>query len=217
MAAQGAALQNHNNELVRCIEDLREKRLEIDRQIREDEQVRASRRWAPSRLLDEVGEPYGSAGQREWPSLRRNGLCGIVCVRRPHRRAPDRAALVACGWPSVTRHASPPRLPASSCGLWRLPAAPGPGLAPLLPVSAAALAAAGPERAANRVQSVRLVSCRSAARCQKFAYGMARCSVRCHPGAWKTCGELTAVVPRAYRRRPRFRTTSRCCRGGWRS
>jgi len=41
MAAQGAALQNHNNELVRCIEDLREKRQEIDRQIREDEQVRA--------------------------------------------------------------------------------------------------------------------------------------------------------------------------------
>jgi len=41
MAAQGAALQNHNNELVRCIEDLREKRLEIDRQIREDEQEKA--------------------------------------------------------------------------------------------------------------------------------------------------------------------------------
>ncbi|CAG9465580.1 unnamed protein product [Pedinophyceae sp. YPF-701] len=38
MAAQGAALQNHNNELVRCIEDLREKRGEIDRQVREDEQ-----------------------------------------------------------------------------------------------------------------------------------------------------------------------------------
>lgn len=40
MAAQGAAMQNHNNELVRCIEDLREKRGEIDRQIRDDEQVR---------------------------------------------------------------------------------------------------------------------------------------------------------------------------------
>ena len=38
MAAQGAALQNHNNELVRCIEDLREKRTEIDRQVQEDEQ-----------------------------------------------------------------------------------------------------------------------------------------------------------------------------------
>lgn len=38
MATQGAALQNHNNELVKCIEDLRDKRGEIDRQMKEDEQ-----------------------------------------------------------------------------------------------------------------------------------------------------------------------------------
>lgn len=37
MAAQGAALQNHNNELVKCIEDLREKRDEILKSIKEDE------------------------------------------------------------------------------------------------------------------------------------------------------------------------------------
>lgn len=37
MAAQGAALQSHNNELVKCIDDLREKREEITKQLREDE------------------------------------------------------------------------------------------------------------------------------------------------------------------------------------
>jgi len=33
MASQGASLQNYNNELVKCIEDLREKREEINRQV----------------------------------------------------------------------------------------------------------------------------------------------------------------------------------------
>lgn len=33
MASQGATLQNYNNELVKCIEDLREKREEVNRQI----------------------------------------------------------------------------------------------------------------------------------------------------------------------------------------
>lgn len=37
MAAQGAALQSHNNELVKCIEDLREKREEVQKQIRDEE------------------------------------------------------------------------------------------------------------------------------------------------------------------------------------
>ncbi|KAJ9530856.1 hypothetical protein QJQ45_028822, partial [Haematococcus lacustris] len=38
MAAQGAALQSQNNELVKCIDDLREKREEIIKQIKDDEQ-----------------------------------------------------------------------------------------------------------------------------------------------------------------------------------
>ena len=44
MAGQGASLQNYNNELVKCIEDLREKREEINRQIlkEEEEKVRKS-------------------------------------------------------------------------------------------------------------------------------------------------------------------------------
>mmetsp|Transcript_40552 Transcript_40552/g.96354 ORF Transcript_40552/g.96354 Transcript_40552/m.96354 type:complete len:112 (-) Transcript_40552:974-1309(-) len=41
MASQGAALQNQNNELVKCIEDLREKRTEIDRLIKEEEAEKA--------------------------------------------------------------------------------------------------------------------------------------------------------------------------------
>ncbi|MEW5311071.1 MAG: hypothetical protein WDW38_002814 [Sanguina aurantia] len=41
MAAQGAALQNQNNELTRCIEDLREKREEISKQLREEEAEKA--------------------------------------------------------------------------------------------------------------------------------------------------------------------------------
>ncbi|KAK9822486.1 hypothetical protein WJX81_001071 [Elliptochloris bilobata] len=37
MAAQGAILQNHNNELVTCIEELREKREALQVQIRDEE------------------------------------------------------------------------------------------------------------------------------------------------------------------------------------
>merc|ERR1712216_759706 len=38
MASQGASLQNYNNELVKCIEDLNEKREEVNRQILQDEE-----------------------------------------------------------------------------------------------------------------------------------------------------------------------------------
>ena len=41
MASQGASLQNYNNELVKCIEDLREKREEINKQILKDEEEKA--------------------------------------------------------------------------------------------------------------------------------------------------------------------------------
>ena len=41
MAAQGATLQNYNNELVKCIEDLREKREEVNRSIAKDEEEKA--------------------------------------------------------------------------------------------------------------------------------------------------------------------------------
>ena len=38
---QGAGLQNNNNELVRCIEDLKEKREEVHRQISKDEEEKS--------------------------------------------------------------------------------------------------------------------------------------------------------------------------------
>jgi Sjoegren syndrome nuclear autoantigen 1 len=41
MANQGASLQNYNNELVKCIEDLRERREELNRQILRDEEMKA--------------------------------------------------------------------------------------------------------------------------------------------------------------------------------
>jgi len=41
MAQEGATLQNYNNELVKCIEDLREKREEVNRSIAKDEEEKA--------------------------------------------------------------------------------------------------------------------------------------------------------------------------------
>ena len=43
MAAQGATLQNYNNQLVKCIEDLREKREEVNRQILAEEEEKAKK------------------------------------------------------------------------------------------------------------------------------------------------------------------------------
>jgi len=43
MAAQGATLQNYNNELVKSIEDLREKREELNRQILSEEEDKAKK------------------------------------------------------------------------------------------------------------------------------------------------------------------------------
>ena len=44
MAQQGATLQNYNNELVKCIEDLREKREEVNRSIAKDEEEKGAPR-----------------------------------------------------------------------------------------------------------------------------------------------------------------------------
>merc|ERR1711998_339802 len=41
MAQQGATLQNYNNELVNCIEDLREKREQVNAQIQKAEEEKA--------------------------------------------------------------------------------------------------------------------------------------------------------------------------------
>lgn len=41
MASQGASLQNYNNELVKCIEDLRDRRETVNREILNDEAAKA--------------------------------------------------------------------------------------------------------------------------------------------------------------------------------
>mmetsp|Transcript_31675 Transcript_31675/g.51122 ORF Transcript_31675/g.51122 Transcript_31675/m.51122 type:complete len:112 (-) Transcript_31675:175-510(-) len=41
MAQQGATLQNYNNELVKCIEELKEKREEVTKQILKEEEEKA--------------------------------------------------------------------------------------------------------------------------------------------------------------------------------
>jgi sjoegren syndrome nuclear autoantigen 1 len=54
MASGGASLQNYNNELVKCIEDLREKREEINRQILKEEEEKAKIQRDLSTLTDRL-------------------------------------------------------------------------------------------------------------------------------------------------------------------
>ena len=54
MASQGASLQNYNNELVKCIEDLREKREDINKQISKDEEEKAKIQRDLSKLTDRL-------------------------------------------------------------------------------------------------------------------------------------------------------------------
>jgi len=51
---QGATLQNYNNELVKCIEDLREKREEVNRQILKEEEEKAKIQKDLSILTDRL-------------------------------------------------------------------------------------------------------------------------------------------------------------------
>jgi len=54
MAGSGASLQNYNNELVKCIEDLREKREEINKQILREEEEKAKIQRDLSILTDRL-------------------------------------------------------------------------------------------------------------------------------------------------------------------
>ena len=56
MAAQGATLQNYNNQLVKCIEDLREKREEGKRQILTEEEEKAKIQKDLSILTDRLSK-----------------------------------------------------------------------------------------------------------------------------------------------------------------
>ncbi|CAE7684946.1 Ssna1 [Symbiodinium sp. KB8] len=53
-ARQGTSLQNYNNELVKCIEDLREKREAINREILRDEEEKAKIQKELSRLTERL-------------------------------------------------------------------------------------------------------------------------------------------------------------------
>ncbi len=64
MASKGTSLQNYNNELVKCIEDLREKREELNRAILRDEEEKAkiqkvSRNFQKSEIRLSFGNPEG--------------------------------------------------------------------------------------------------------------------------------------------------------------
>mmetsp|Transcript_46327 Transcript_46327/g.129139 ORF Transcript_46327/g.129139 Transcript_46327/m.129139 type:complete len:112 (+) Transcript_46327:148-483(+) len=56
MAKQGSTLQNYNNELVKCIEDLREKREEVNRQILKEEEEKAKIQKDLSRLTERLSK-----------------------------------------------------------------------------------------------------------------------------------------------------------------
>lgn len=63
MAQQGASLQNYNNELVKCIEELRNKRDEVNRQILKDQETKASIQKELSNLTDKLGTVNESLSQ----------------------------------------------------------------------------------------------------------------------------------------------------------
>merc|ERR1712100_754389 len=54
MASQGATLQNYNNELVKSVEDLREKREELNRQVLKEEEDKAKIQRELSILTDRL-------------------------------------------------------------------------------------------------------------------------------------------------------------------
>merc|ERR1712216_564344 len=64
MGAQGATLQNYNNELVKCIEDLREKREEVNRAILKEEEEKAKIQKDLSILTDRLSKINESLARR---------------------------------------------------------------------------------------------------------------------------------------------------------
>ena len=75
MAAQGATLQNYNNELVKCVDDLKEKREEVNKAILKD--VRAALPTACQ---------HSSRGARDG-GTRCQPPCVVPCRRRRRTRS----------------------------------------------------------------------------------------------------------------------------------
>jgi Sjoegren syndrome nuclear autoantigen 1 len=73
MAAHGAALQNQNNELVKCIEDLKEKREMLARSIREDEAEK-------SKIQQDLQVGPGKGDARRLRQMQQN-MCPIQLLK----------------------------------------------------------------------------------------------------------------------------------------
>lgn len=54
MASQGASLQTYNNELVKCLEDLREKRQSLNNEIMQEEQQKADIQKKLQKLTEQL-------------------------------------------------------------------------------------------------------------------------------------------------------------------
>ena len=65
MSAQGATLQNYNNELVKCIEDLREKREELNKQIMKEEEDKGKIQKELSLLTDRLQKSWKVRSARD--------------------------------------------------------------------------------------------------------------------------------------------------------
>jgi len=64
MAQQGASLQNYNNELVRCIEDLREKREQVNKSILKEEREKQAVQKDLKALTDKLHRLNESIAQK---------------------------------------------------------------------------------------------------------------------------------------------------------
>ena len=89
MAAQGATLQNYNNELVKCVDDLKEKREEVNKAILKDVRLRAAQRLELSLSLSQeafFGHAQGTraaGGLGPIGSKGRGGRAGLELVDEP--------------------------------------------------------------------------------------------------------------------------------------
>ncbi|KAJ8346992.1 hypothetical protein SKAU_G00283930 [Synaphobranchus kaupii] len=64
MSQQGAAMQTYNNELVKCLEELRSKREELNRQIQKEEEERTRLQHEMHLLTEKLKQVNGSLARR---------------------------------------------------------------------------------------------------------------------------------------------------------
>ena len=85
MAAQGATLQNYNNELVKCVDDLKEKREEVNKAILKDVR-RAERGLRPACSRFAASAARRGVGLGEgWCPGPHSYVCGLSGRRRRRR------------------------------------------------------------------------------------------------------------------------------------